>query len=77
MAVGFVLVKAAPRQEREVFEALMKVGDIVELHPLFGEFDFLAKVETSSYDELGRVVIGKIRAIDGVKETQTLTGTRL
>ena len=61
MAIGFVLISAAPAHEHEVYNKLSKVPQIVELHPLFGEYD---------------LVVNKIRSIDGVIDTKTLTGTK-
>ena len=34
MAIGFVLISAAPAREHEVYNKLSKVPQIVELHPL-------------------------------------------
>lgn len=76
MAIGFVLIDVEPGKEREVYEALIKVEDVKELHPLFGEHDLIAKVEAGSFDELSDVVVRRIRGQDGVVETRTLTGAR-
>ena len=45
MAIGFVLISAAPAHEHEVYNKLSKVPEIVELHPLFGEYDLIAKIK--------------------------------
>lgn len=76
MAIGFVLISAAPGKENQVFEALRKVPEVVELHPLFGEYDLIAKVEATDFDALGHIVVQRIRVVDGVTETKTLTGTK-
>jgi len=76
MAIGFVLVSTAPAHEHEVYNKLMDVSEIVELHPLFGEYDLIAKIEAQDFDSLGKIVINKIRSIDGVIDTKTLTGTK-
>lgn len=76
MAVGFVLVSAAPGKEHDVYSGLLKVSEITELHPLFGEYDLIAKVEAPDFDALGKVVVDKIRSVEGVVDTKTLTGTK-
>ena len=76
MAVGFVLISAAPAKEHEVYNSLLKVPEIVELHPLFGEYDLIAKIEGPDFDTLGQIIVNKIRTIQGVMDTKTLTGTR-
>ena len=75
MAVGFILIKTEPSKEQQVYEALSEVDDIVELHPLFGEYDLIAKVETGDFYDLGQVVVQKIRTLEGVIDTPTHPGT--
>lgn len=76
MAVGFVLISTETGMEHDVYNALLSVPEIVELHPLFGEFDLIGKIEASDFDTLGHIIVSSIRSIDGVDNTKTLTGTR-
>lgn len=55
-----------------MYERLMKIDEIAELYPLFGEYDLIAKVEADTYEAIGEVVVAKIRSIRGVKATKTL-----
>lgn len=73
MAVGFVLIGTEPKKEREVYDKLLKIEEVVELYPLFGEYDLIAKVEAEDYNTIGEVVVEKIRSIEGVRTTKTLT----
>jgi len=76
MAIGFVLISVAPAHEHEVYNKLSKVPEIFELHPLFGEYDFIAKIEAKDFEKLGSMVVNKIRSIEGIIDTKTLTGTK-
>ncbi|MCD6481537.1 MAG: Lrp/AsnC ligand binding domain-containing protein [Thermoplasmata archaeon] len=76
MPVGFVLISTAPAKEHQVYNELLKIKEIVELHPLFGEYDLIAKVDAKDLEDLGKIVVEKIRSIDGVADTKTLTGTK-
>ena len=76
MSIGFILIKAAPMLEHEVYNKLLKMQDIIELHPLFGEYDLIIKIEAEDFEKLGEIVIDKIRSLKGVIDTKTLTGTR-
>jgi DNA-binding Lrp family transcriptional regulator len=76
MAIGFVLISTAPAKEHEVYNELLKLKQIVELHPLFGEYDLIAKVEAEDFNELGQIVVDRIRTIHGVIDTKTLTGIK-
>ena len=77
MALAFVLLSTVATKEHEVYDMLTKVGEISELYPLFGEYDFIAKIEAKSEDDIGNVVVNRIRRLEGVADTKTLTVVRL
>ena len=77
MAIGFVLMHIAPLHEYEVFNKLSKLPEVIELHPLFGEYDLIAKIQAEDYEDIGEIVIHKIKTIEGITDTKTLTGLRL
>jgi len=76
VAIGFVLITIVPTHEHDVSTKLSKVSEVIELHPLFGEYDLIAKIEAEDFEKLGSIVVNKIRSIEGVIDTKTLTGTR-
>ncbi|KYK32236.1 MAG: AsnC family transcriptional regulator [Thermoplasmatales archaeon SG8-52-3] len=76
MATGFALLSISPLHEKEVFNALNSINEISEVHPLFGEYDILVKINCTDIDEIGDVVIKKIRSLKGIVDTKTLIGTR-
>ena len=77
MVIGFVLMHVAPLHEYEVFNKLSKLHEIIEVHPLFGEYDLIAKIQAEDYEDIGEIVIHKIKTIEGITDTKTLTGLRL
>ena len=77
MVIGFVLMHVLPLHEYEVFNKLSKLHEVIELHPLFGEYDLIAKIEAKDYESIGQIIIHKIKTIDGITDTKTLTGIRL
>jgi len=76
MATGFALLTISPLNENAVYDALKIVPEIKEIHPLFGEYDILIKLKCSDIDEIGEVIIKKIRSLKGVVDTKTLIGTK-
>jgi len=76
MAIGFALLSISPMHEKSVYEELSRIAEIVEIHPLFGEFDILVKIQSPDIDSIGNVVINKIRAIKGIMDTKTMIGTK-
>lgn len=76
MAIGFALLSISPLNEKEVYEKLNVIPEITEVHPLFGEYDILVKINCNDIDEIGSIVINKIRSTKGVVDTKTLIGTK-
>jgi DNA-binding Lrp family transcriptional regulator len=73
MEIGFVLIHVSTKRESEVFNKLSKIPEVIEVYPLFGDYDIIAKIEAEDYDSIGEIVIHKIRTIDGITFTSTLT----
>ena len=76
MAIGYVLINTAPAKEHDVFSEMLKIKEVIELHPLFGEYDLIAKIESEDFNTLGGVVVDDIRTIPGVIDTTTLSGVK-
>lgn len=76
MTVAFVVVKAEPGREQDVYGKLKELPELNEVHPLFGEYDLIVKVEAPDFDALGQVIVGRIRTIPGVLTTKTFAGTK-
>ena len=73
MEIGFVLIHVSTKRESEVFNKLSKIPEVIEVYPLFGDYDIIAKIEAEDYDSVGEIVIHKIRTINGITFTSTLT----
>jgi DNA-binding Lrp family transcriptional regulator len=76
MATGFALLSISPLHEKIVYASLKNVPEITEIHPLFGEYDILVKIECTDIDRIGEVVIQKIRSLKGIVDSKTLIGTK-
>lgn len=72
MVLGFVLVTSVAGKERLVFEELGKIPEVKDIHPLFGEYDIILKLECTSHEHVASVVVDSIRKIPGVLDTKTL-----
>lgn len=53
----------------------LKHQRLLKYLPLFGEYDLIAKIKAEDYEKLGKIV-SKIRSIEGIINTKTLTGVR-
>lgn len=72
MVIGFILVSTKPGTEQKVYNAILKMPDIVKVYPLFGEYNLLVKIDTRDFSTLGKIVIENINPIYGVICTTTL-----
>jgi DNA-binding Lrp family transcriptional regulator len=73
MITGFILIKNKPGKEYSILKRLENIIEIDEIYPIFGEYDFLVLLRVKDLDEIGKVLINKIRVIDGLTDTITLT----
>ena len=73
--MAFILIKYDPSfgfTQREVAEKISKLAEVQEVHIIAGDWDMIAKVREKDIESLGKVVLDKIREIEGVKETVSL-----
>jgi len=74
MAIGFVLMHVLSLHENEVFNKLLKIPEVVEVHSIFGEYDLIVKIEAKDYESIAEIIIHKI---NGITDTKTLTGIKM
>ena len=77
MVIGLVLMHVSPLYESEVLNKLSKLPEVIEVHPLFGEYDLIAKNEAKDYECIEQIVMNKIKTIDGIIDTKTLKEIKL
>jgi len=71
---AFILVQFSPQEgmsQRETAEEISELNGIHEVHMISGEYDMLLKVRGSSMEEIGKLVIDKLREVKGVARTLT------
>jgi DNA-binding Lrp family transcriptional regulator len=74
LPIAFVLINVGPTCEYEVYIRFTDNLKILELHPLFGEYDLIVKIKAENFEKLGEILTKNIRSINGVIDTKTLTG---
>ena len=76
MVEALVLVRTGSSETlnlmKTVKEEICKVKGVKEVYGVFGRYDFAAKVQTKTTEELGNLVTDCIRGIHGVVYTETL-----
>ncbi|MCJ7517221.1 MAG: Lrp/AsnC ligand binding domain-containing protein [Methanomassiliicoccales archaeon] len=73
MTIAYVLITSAPQRDHQIYLELKRIKEVVEVYPLFGDYDLIAKIDSSDVESIGRLVLYKVGAISGVVHTETLT----
>jgi len=73
MVVGVCMINVELGKEAAVRKELVKLGGVRELLHLFGEYDFVAIIETDGLKALNDLVDG-IRVVKGITSTKTIIG---
>ncbi len=71
---SFILVQFEPEKgisQRETAEEISELPGIFEVHMISGEYDMLLKVRGSSMEDIGKLVIDRLREVKGVARTLT------
>jgi DNA-binding Lrp family transcriptional regulator len=73
MNIAYVLVQSAIGHEMEVLSDLLKIDLVKEAKGTFGYYDILVKIEAPSGKEIERIITKKIRGVENVNTTTTLS----
>ncbi len=72
MIKGYLLIKLIPGLESDALSQIRAIPGVSEIDLVFGQWDAIATTEAKSLFELSRIIIGEIRGIQGVQDTETL-----
>jgi DNA-binding Lrp family transcriptional regulator len=73
---AFVLVSFLPNpdvSQRELAKRIAQMKGVYEVHIISGEYDLLLKVRGKSIDEIGKLIVDRLRRLRGVGKTITCT----
>jgi hypothetical protein len=74
--LNFVLLKINPGYEHQVYHMLFKTPQVIELHPLLGEWDYFTKIITYNYDDI--LDLKKmLQAIEGINYYKILNEVKI
>ena len=73
MNIAFILVQSTIGHEMEVLHDLLKIEFVKEAKGTFGYYDILVKIEAESKKEMERIITKKIRKVENVNTTTTLS----
>jgi DNA-binding Lrp family transcriptional regulator len=73
MEIAYVLVKSKIGHEMKVMNDILKIDGVKEVMGTYGVYDIFAKVQVQTRKEIEEVITKKIRKINNVISTTTLS----
>ena len=75
MTTAYVLINCDLGYDAEIIDELKQIGDIKEVHGVYGAYDILVKVESANEINLREIITWKIRKLNSIRSTLTLMVT--
>jgi DNA-binding Lrp family transcriptional regulator len=72
MINSYTLSRLQPEKGNQVYRTLKTYPEVKELVSIYGEYDLIIKVSSTSLEDLDNFIFNKLRTIDGVQATTTL-----
>ena len=72
MVKGYLLIKLVPGLESNALSQIRATPGVQEVDLVFGHWDAIATAEGKSLFELTKIIVGEVRGIQGVQDTETL-----
>ena len=73
METAYVLVQCKIAHEMEVLKSLLEIDLVKEAKGTFGYYDIFTKIQGESSEEIEDIITKKIRTIENVTTTTTLS----
>jgi len=72
MAVtAYLLIQTEVGKAASVVGSIRAIDGVVSAEAVTGPYDIIVSTEADDIDALGRMVVSKIQAVDGITRTQT------
>ena len=72
MPMAYVLINTEPKHMENVVSILEKLDAVVEIFPVYGVYDVVAKVQADTMEKLKDIVTWKVRSLHDVRSTITM-----
>jgi DNA-binding Lrp family transcriptional regulator len=77
MVAAYVLIQTEVGKAGPVARAIAEIKGVHGVEAVAGPYDVIARAEARGIDDLGRLIVSKIQAVDGVTRTLTCAVTHL
>jgi DNA-binding Lrp family transcriptional regulator len=77
MVAAYVLIQTEVGKAGQVARAIAEIKGVQGVEPVAGPYDVIARAEARGMDDLGKLVVSRIQAVNGVTRTLTCAVTHL
>jgi DNA-binding Lrp family transcriptional regulator len=71
VVVAYILIQTEVGKAAMVAEKIVKIEGVQQAEDVTGPYDVIVRAEARNIDELGKLVVARVQAVDGI--TRTLT----
>ena len=77
MVTAYILVQTEVGKAAQVAKDVLEITGVQQAEDVTGPYDVIARAEARNLDELGKLVVARVQAIDGITRTLTCPVVRL
>jgi DNA-binding Lrp family transcriptional regulator len=71
VVTAYILIQTEVGKAANVAKAIVDLTGVQQAQAVTGPYDVIARVQARNIDELGKLVVARVQAVDGI--TRTLT----
>ncbi len=77
MVHAYILVQTEVGKAAEVAARISKITGVTQAEDVTGPYDVIVRAQADNVDDLGRLVVAQIQAVEGITRTLTCPVVRL
>jgi DNA-binding Lrp family transcriptional regulator len=77
VVAAYILVQTEVGKAAQVAKDIVRIEGVQQAEDVTGPYDVIARAEARNLDELGKLVVARVQAIDGITRTLTCPVVRL
>ena len=77
MVAAYILVQTEVGNAAQVAKDIVRIEGVQLAEDVTGPYDVIARDEARNLDELGKLVVARVQAVDGITRTLTCPVVRL
>ena len=77
MVAAYILVQTEVGKAAQVAKDIVRIEGVQLAEGVTGPYDVIARAEARNLDELGKLVVARVQAVDGITRTLTCPVVRL